>query len=268
MRELRLLPLLAGMGILLAPNLLVSQSKAEGSATVVARSLVAHITPLKQVQPVYPANARANGIQGLVRVKAIIDREGIPGRFKVLKGPRALIPATLEALKQWRYRPIVMDGKAVEVEVSFDINFVIPKKAPAPVHKKPLTFQPTLAAEILDTNAAKAGFSTHHFGSTCFQASDGGTLTMKYGFFKDEEEAKRFLDWHARNAFKVLSLETKTDVDGKAIEYRAELIPEQEHPSIEMMWVVGSAARWIIAGDREHVLELERYYRRSQEQPR
>jgi TonB family protein len=250
------------MGILLTPNPLVSQPKDEVRATIVARS-VAHVTPLKQVQPVYPADAKAKGIQGLVRVKATIDREGVLGHFRVLKGPRALIPATLEALKQWRYRPFVMDGKAVEVEASFEINFVIPKKAPAESQKKPLTFQPTLAAQIVDTNAAKAGFSTHHFGSACFQASNGATLTVMYGFFKDADEAKRFLDWHARNAFKITSQETKTDMGGKAIEYRSELILEPEHSSIEVMWVAGNVARWITARDHEDALELERYYRQS-----
>jgi hypothetical protein len=69
-----------------------------------------------------------------------------------------------------RYRPFTIDGKAVEVEAIFDINFVIPKKTSAPREKKPLTFQPTVMAEIEDTNAAKAGFHTNHFGSTVFQA--------------------------------------------------------------------------------------------------
>lgn len=126
----RSLPLLAAIGIALTPNPSLPQSKSEVSSTIVARC-PARVTPLKQVQPAYPANAKANGIQGLVRVKAIIDREGVPGHFEVLKGPRALIPAALEALKQWRYKPFVMDGKAVEVEASFDINFVIPEKASA-----------------------------------------------------------------------------------------------------------------------------------------
>jgi len=89
-----------------------------------------------------------------------------------------------------------------------------------------------------------------------------------YGFFKDAEEAKRFMDWRAGNAFKITSQETKTDKGGKAIEYRSELILDPEHSSIGVMWVGGNAARWIIAKDREDALELERYYRRSQAQPR
>ena len=258
----RSLCLVMTIGIALTPSLLLAQSETESSSAIVARG-PARAIPLKRVEPAYPANAKAHGIQGLVRVNAIIDREGVPGHFKVVKGHRALIPAALEALKQWRYKPFVIDGKAVEVEASFDINFVIPKKTPAPSQKKPLSFQPTVMAEIEDMNAAKAGFSTHHFGSTVFQASNGTTLTAMYGYFKDAAEAKRFLDWHAQNAFKVASLETKTVTDGRAIEYRAELVPEQDHSSIEVMWVVGDAAKWILAKDRDEVLELENYLRHS-----
>jgi hypothetical protein len=60
--------------------------------------------------------------------------------------------------------------------------------------KKPLTFQVTVTAEIEDASAAMAGFQTHHFGSTVFQASNGSTLTVMYGGFKDVDEAKRFLE--------------------------------------------------------------------------
>jgi hypothetical protein len=129
--------------------------------------------------------------------------------------------------------------------------------------KKPLTFQITLMAEIEDTNVAKAGFHTHHFGSTGFKGSNGASLTLTYGDFKDADEARRFLEWNAQKAFKVLSQETKIDGRRKPIEYRAELIPEWDHSSIEVMWVVGDTARWILARHRDDALELEKYYRRS-----
>jgi len=46
----------------------------------------------------------------------------------VISGPPALVPASLEAVKQWRYRPLKLNGKAVKMETSIDINFVIPAK--------------------------------------------------------------------------------------------------------------------------------------------
>jgi hypothetical protein len=133
---------------------------------------------------------------------------------------------------------------------------------------KPLTFQITLMAEIEDTNVAKAGFHTHHFGSTVFKGSNGASLSLMYGDFKDADEARRFLEWNAQKAFKVLSQETKTDGSGKPIEYRAELIPEWDHSSIEVMWAVGGTARWILTRHRDDALELEKYYRRSLPQRR
>jgi hypothetical protein len=128
--------------------------------------------------------------------------------------------------------------------------------------KKPLTFQVTLMAELVDTNAQKAGFHTSHFGSTVFKASNGAALTLMYGDFKNTDEARRFLEWNAQKCFKVLSQETRKDGKGSAIEYRAEIIPEWDHSSIEVMWVVGGRARWILAKNRPDALELESYYRR------
>jgi hypothetical protein len=52
------------------------------------------------------------------------------------------------------------------------------------------------------------------------------------------------------------------------MEYRAELIPEWDHSSIEVMWVVERTTRWIHARYRDDALELEKYYRRSLSQRR
>jgi hypothetical protein len=134
--------------------------------------------------------------------------------------------------------------------------------------KKPLTFQITVMAEIEDTNVAKAGFHTHHSGSTVFKGSNGANLTVLYGDFKDADESKRFLEWNIQRAFKVLSQETKTEASRKPMEYRAELIPEWDHSSIEVMWVVGDTTRWILARYRDDALQLEKYYKRSLSQRR
>jgi len=129
--------------------------------------------------------------------------------------------------------------------------------------KKPLTFQSTIVADFEDTKAAKAGFHTHQFGSTAFKSSNGRNLTLTCGDFKDADEAKRFLEWSAQKAFKVLRQYTKRDRSGKPIEYRVGLIPEWDHSSVEVMSAIGSTARWIVARNREDALELEKYYRRS-----
>ena len=95
--------------------------------------------------------------------------------------------------------------------------------------KKPLTFQVTLMADVEDSEAAKAGFHTHHFGSTLYKASNGAALTLQYGYLKGADDTKRFLEWNVKKSFKVLREATKTDLNGKPVGYRAELVPKWDH---------------------------------------
>jgi hypothetical protein len=133
--------------------------------------------------------------------------------------------------------------------------------------EKPLTFRTIAMGEIDDTRATSAGFCTRswsyaHFGMTLFKVSNGNALTVYYGDFIKPEEAKRFLDWKANKSFKVLSQSTKTDPNGKSIEYRMELVPESDRADVELMWVVGVAVHWIHARTLQDAVELERQYRK------
>jgi protein TonB len=86
---------------------------------------------LKRVTPTYPPEARAKGVQGLVRISVQVGKNGVPQKFRVLSGPSELVNASLDALRQWRYKPYKLNGKAVVVETSVDINYAIPAKKPA-----------------------------------------------------------------------------------------------------------------------------------------
>lgn len=79
--------------------------------------------------------------------------------------------------------------KILAVIIATSILLAVPASCS---EKRPFTFQITLMAEIVDTNAQKAGFDTYHFGSTSFRGSNNATLTLMYGEFKNTEEAKRF----------------------------------------------------------------------------
>jgi len=132
--------------------------------------------------------------------------------------------------------------------------------------KKPLTFQNVAMGEIEDKAATNAGFQTRwwsgaHFGFTAYRASNGNSLAVYYDDFNKPEEAKRFLDWKADKAFKVLSKSTKRDVDDKPIEYRVELVPDSDRSDVEVVWVVGVAVHWIHARTLDYALVLEKLYR-------
>ena len=81
----------------------------------------------KKVNPVYPDAAKKAGIQGEVVLTAVVGTNGDVENLQVVSGPPQLVPAAIDAVKQWKYRPYVVDGKAVEVETKVDVNFTLVK---------------------------------------------------------------------------------------------------------------------------------------------
>lgn len=73
------------------------------------------------VRPVYPKDAMEKGIEGLVTLKAAIDRRGNVKEIKEIKGPPHLQQAVIDAVKQWRYQPPEPDKKAVRFPVPFTV---------------------------------------------------------------------------------------------------------------------------------------------------
>jgi periplasmic protein TonB len=78
-----------------------------------------------RVQPDYPTLARQVRVQGKVVLRAMISREGAIEKLQVLSGHPMLIPAAVDAVRQWRYRPYVLNGEPVEVETEVTVNFIL-----------------------------------------------------------------------------------------------------------------------------------------------
>lgn len=75
--------------------------------------------------PIYPQIARAARIAGAVELMVLVGRDGKVLSVKVLSGSPLLAPAAKQAVEQWRYRPAILDGQAVEVESHVTVNFVL-----------------------------------------------------------------------------------------------------------------------------------------------
>jgi protein TonB len=78
---------------------------------------------LHKVTPVYPQSAKDARIGGVVRMKAIIGRQGDVEDLIVLSGDPMLIPAAEDAVKQWVYKPTYLNGAPVEVVTEIDVRF-------------------------------------------------------------------------------------------------------------------------------------------------
>jgi TonB family protein len=78
---------------------------------------------VSSVPPVYPAMAKTQRISGSVMIDALIDGDGHVTTMKVISGPTLLQEAAKEALKQWKYQPATLDGKAVPMHLNVTIQF-------------------------------------------------------------------------------------------------------------------------------------------------
>ena len=86
---------------------------------------VAKARLIRQVRPQYPPLARQARIQGTVKLSAVISKDGSIQKLEVMSGHPLLVPSALAAVKQWRYRPTLLNGEAVEVLTNIDVNFTL-----------------------------------------------------------------------------------------------------------------------------------------------
>jgi protein TonB len=80
---------------------------------------------IRQPKPIYPPLAKQARISGVVKLNAIIGKDGTIQNLTVASGHPLLVPAAMEAVKQWVYQPTLLNGEAVEVVTQIDVNFTL-----------------------------------------------------------------------------------------------------------------------------------------------
>ncbi len=80
----------------------------------------------KKVQPVYPRNALYMRIEGAVELVATIAKTGDITHVKVVSGDSELAKAAVTAVKQWKYKPYLLNGEPLEIQTQITINFKLP----------------------------------------------------------------------------------------------------------------------------------------------
>jgi TonB family protein len=78
---------------------------------------------ISRVPPVYPPVARQARIQGVVTLQAQIDKEGNVKQLDLISGHPLLVQAAMDAVKQWKYKPFLLNGKPCEVDTQIQVNF-------------------------------------------------------------------------------------------------------------------------------------------------
>jgi protein TonB len=80
---------------------------------------------ISRVEPQYPVIARQIRLEGSVVLKAIISRDGKIEQVEVVSGSALLARPAVDAVREWRYRPCLLNGEPVEVETQITVNFVL-----------------------------------------------------------------------------------------------------------------------------------------------
>ncbi|HEY4740299.1 MAG TPA: energy transducer TonB [Candidatus Acidoferrales bacterium] len=80
---------------------------------------------IRQVQPVYPQIAKTAHVQGTVLLHAIISKDGSVQELQYVSGPPLLMKAAMDAVREWRYQPTLLNGEPVEVETTVSVIFTL-----------------------------------------------------------------------------------------------------------------------------------------------
>jgi protein TonB len=116
---------LAGQGTMVAAPALPPPPKPTAPVRIKQGGNVTAASIITQTRPLYPPLARQARIQGNVVLHAIIDKDGRVAQLEVVSGHPLLVQAALDAVKQWLYKPTLLNGDPVEVDTTITVTFTM-----------------------------------------------------------------------------------------------------------------------------------------------
>ena len=129
---MKLRPVIAAVSLLLVSGTPALANSPQQKRVIEVPMKVVYARALGTVDPVYPPEAKAKGIQGTVWLKGMIGVDGRAHGLKVVSGPRALIGAAEHAVRQWTFAPATFDGKPRAVPWDFHLRFRLDEARDAP----------------------------------------------------------------------------------------------------------------------------------------
>jgi TonB family protein len=84
---------------------------------------------VRKVNPEYPVAMKAQGLEATVTLSVLIDTQGIPISMSIeeTNGPTEFTEAAIQAVRQWRYKPTLLNGQPVDVMTTVQVNFTLTK---------------------------------------------------------------------------------------------------------------------------------------------
>ena len=122
--------LAAGLGVMAAACWFVSGAIPLTAAPAEAQKIriggnVAQENLIVKVTPVYPAEAKKAHVQGKVRLEIEVATDGTVANISLIEGPPELVQSAVDAVRQWVYKPTLLNGEPVEVATTVDVNYTL-----------------------------------------------------------------------------------------------------------------------------------------------
>jgi TonB family protein len=145
-----------------------------------------------RVQPVYPRQARQTKISGTVRLHTILAKDGSVQQLEVISGHPLLVQSALDAVRQWKYKPTLLNGEPVEVDTTVDIIYSLNDDASGPLPAQTTgSIDPQFRADVLNllevTHARERSASA---GQAFFEKLRG----QMFSNIKDEQLRNKITD--------------------------------------------------------------------------
>ncbi|HKQ85227.1 MAG TPA: energy transducer TonB [Candidatus Acidoferrales bacterium] len=100
---------------------------ANGTPALAVHSSLVEPKLIRTVQPIYPTAALSQHIEGQVKVHARIEADGSLSNVSAVSGPPLLVSAAVSAVREWKYKPEMLDGQAVASDVVVTVQFTAPR---------------------------------------------------------------------------------------------------------------------------------------------
>lgn len=118
---------LATAGSAVALRLAVDEAQTQQKKTLNVPPEKMQAMIVKRVTPVYPPEAKKARIQGTVHLNAVIGKTGHVENLKVVSGPNELQTSAVDAVRQWEYKPFLLNGDPVEVNTTISVVYSLQK---------------------------------------------------------------------------------------------------------------------------------------------
>jgi TonB family protein len=186
---------------------------------------VAQAQLIAKVDPVYPPIAQAAKVSGTVVLHLIIGKDGAVQQVEFISGPQLLLTSAMDAVKQWHYKPTLLNGQSVEVDTTATVVFSLSDDLPTAASVTP-SVDPQFRADVM-----KLLEVTHYRESSMQVAkqSFASTRAQSERSFPDLPNKEALVDAYRD---KLLSLLQSPELDDKIAAVYAKYLSDDEVRSL------------------------------------